>query len=72
MLEMRAAPGCFICIMGGCLADAGTTLPHLGVILAHLGAMLNNTITNNHNNSHDRGFRPPEPPDLTPLAGCRA
>ena len=40
MLEMRAAPGCFICIVAGCLADAGTALPHLGVILAHLGAML--------------------------------
>ena len=37
MLEMRAAPGCFVCIVGGCLADAGSALPHLGVILAHLG-----------------------------------
>ena len=38
MLEMRAAPGCFICIVGGCLADAGTALPHLGAILGYVGS----------------------------------
>ena len=37
MLEMRAAPGCFICIVGGCLADAGTALPILALSWPILG-----------------------------------
>ena len=36
MLEMRAAPGCFICIVGGCVADAG---PILGLCWAHVEPM---------------------------------
>ena len=37
MLEMRAAPGCFVCIVGGCWANMGHIAPTCANIAPKMG-----------------------------------
>ena len=60
MLEMRAAPGCFVCIVGGCWANNNNN---------------NDNDSDNDNDSNNNApvpFFPAPSPLLGPLAGCRA
>ena len=58
MLEMRAAPGRFVCIVGGCWANNNNN---------------NNNHNHNNNNNNDKNTTTTATsPLLGPLAGCRA
>ena len=60
MLEMHAAPGCFVCIVGGCWANNNNNHNH------------NHNNNNNNNNNDKNTTTTATSPLLGPLAGCRA
>ena len=59
MLETRASPGCFVCIVGGCWANNNNN--------NH-----NHNHNNNNNNNDKNTTTTATSPLLGPLAGCRA